>query len=453
MASNGKPIVDIGRIIDDGKWSAYQKAALVIAALAVILDGFDNQILSLAIPVLIKAWGVTRGDFQYVLTAGFAGMALGTALFGTVGDRVGRRPTLICCVLLFALATIAISFVKGIPMLYPLRFLGGLGLGGAMPNAAALLAELTPSRRRSLGVTLGIIGIPIGGTVGSLVAAKVLPTAGWEALFLIGGLLPLVIAVIMFFVLPESPRFLSRRAERRADLSKLLGRMGHTVDADAEFIDTGERKPEKVSVGAVLSPYYLRDTLGLWGAMFFSLLSVYGVVNYLPAMLGEAGYPPAMTSTGLMYFNLGGVLFALIGALAFGKFGSRTALLVMAAGAALASVGLGLVPLDPSVPSTNLLIMLTLQGGFLNGVQTTMYALGAYIYATEVRGTGVGWAVGLGRLGSILSPLIGNSIIEAFGTRGFFFAIGCTIALAFVSLTLIRRHVPRTGAVEAAPAV
>lgn len=440
--ASGKGVIDIGRVIDDAKWSVYQKSALVVAALAVILDGFDNQILSLAIPELIKQWGVTRDDFKWVLVIGFVGMAIGTALLGTLGDKIGRKPTLIGCISLFALATITIAFVSSIPPLYVLRFLGGVGLGGAMPNATALLAELTPLRRRSIGVTCGIVGIPIGGTIGGLIAAQVLPM--WQNLFLIGGVMPLVIVVIMLLMLPESPRFLARRAERKGELVKTLGKMGITVDADATFVDDKtEKHVEKVSVGALFSPLYARDSIGLWGAMFFTLLSVYGVVNWLPAMLGAAKYPPSMTSNGLTFFNLGGVVTALLGAICFSKFGSRKSLITMAAGAVLSSIWLAMIPLDPKVSTLPLLTALTLQGGFINGVQTTMYALGAFIYATEIRGSGVGWAVGVGRTGAIISPLVGAALLASLGPKGFFFGIALTMTLSLISIAIIKRHVPK----------
>src|SRR5579872_6773821 len=145
-------VTDVSRVIDQGVWSSYQKLAIGIAALAIILDGFANQALALSIPMLMKAWHVTRGDFLWVNVIGFVGMALGTIIFGIVGDKVGRRPTLIGCVLLFAVPTVAIAFAQGIPALYPLRLIGGLGLGGCMPNATALLAELTPARNRQVAV-------------------------------------------------------------------------------------------------------------------------------------------------------------------------------------------------------------------------------------------------------------------------------------------------------------
>ncbi len=435
----------VGRLIDEGPWGAYQKAALVIAALAVILDGFDNQILSLAIPALIKDWGVVRDDFKWVLVVGFAGMAVGTPLFGMIGDRIGRRPTLIGCVTLFAAVTLAIAFVNGVPPLYLLRFLGGLGLGGAMPNAAALLAEVAPLRRRSIGVTAGIVGIPVGGTIAGLMAAQLLPLYGWRSLFLLGGAMPIVIALIMVVFLPESPRFLARRPHRSKELARTLRRMGREVDADDPvFQKVDEEKIQKVSLGTLFASGYRRDTVGLWCAMIFNLTSVYGVVNWLPAILGEAGYPSSVTSNGLTVFNLGGVVAALAAAFCFSFFGSRKTLLFMAAGAVLASIGLSMTPLDPATDKTRLMVLLALQGGFLNGVQTLMYALGAFVYATDVRAAGVGWAVGVGRLGAIVSPLIGAALLARLGFSGFFMGIGLTMALSFASIALIVRHVPRT---------
>ena len=260
----------------------------------------------------------------------------------------------------------------------------------------------------------------------------------------------------MFFVLPESPRFLAVRPERRADLVKLMAKFGNPIDPNAEVVDSLD-KPKtkaKVSLGTLFAADYRLDTVGLWGAMFFTLLSVYGVINWLPAILGEAHYPPPMTGTGLMWFNLGGIAAALGGAACFNRFGSKSALVFMAAGAILSSIWLGTIPLDPTASPTKLLVALTLQGGFINGVQTTMYALAAFVYATEIRGAGIGWAVGIGRLGSIVSPLIGNQLIKITGPHGFFVGFGVTMTLSLLSILLIRRHMPkRIRVVDAVPAL
>ena len=447
-------VTDISRTIDSGHWSTFQKTAVVIAALAIVLDGFANQVLALSIPMLIKVWRVSRDDFQWVQVVGYAGMALGTIVFGIVGDKAGRRPTLMGCVLLFAVPTLAIAFASGIPALYPLRFIGGLGLGGCMPNATALLAELTPAKSRPVAVTSGIVGIPIGGTLGGFVAAGVQPEH-WSNLYLMGGAVPLVIAGIMFFMLPESPRYLAVRPGRKADLVKLMAKFGNPIDPALPAVDSlGKPAKVKVGVGALFSQDYMLDTLGLWGAMFFTLLSVYGVINWLPAILGQAHYPPPMTGTGLMWFNLGGIAAALGGAACFNRFGSKAALVFMAAGAILSSIWLYFIPLDPTVSNVPLLAALTLQGGFINGVQTTMYALAAFVYATEIRGAGIGWAVGVGRLGSIVSPLVGVYLLHAAGPHGFFLGFGVTMFISLLFLVFIRRHMPaRMRVVDAVPAM
>lgn len=435
-------VTDISRVIDEGVWSNYQKLAVLIAALAIILDGFANQALALSIPMLVKMWHVKRDDFTIVSIMGYAGMAVGTILFGMIGDKRGRRPTLMGCVLLFALPTVIIAFISSVPPLIILRFIGGMGLGGCMPNAAALLAEVTPAKSRPVAVTSGIVGIPIGGTVGGFIAAGV-PAEQWQNLYLMAGLIPIAIALIMFFVLPESPRYLAVRENRKADLVKLMARFGNPIDPALPAVDSLD-KPAKINVGlsALFSKEYARDTIGLWGAMFFTLLSVYGVVNWLPAILAEAKYPGPMTGTGLMWFNLGGIVAALGGAACFNRFGSKAALVVLAVGAILSSVWLYTIPLDPTADSTTLLAALTLQGGFINGVQTTMYALAAFVYVTEMRGAGVGWAVGIGRIGSIISPLVGVYLLHAVGPHGFFAGFGVTMLVSLLFLLMIRKHMP-----------
>jgi AAHS family 4-hydroxybenzoate transporter-like MFS transporter len=439
-ASGG--VTDISRVIDAGKWSNYQKLAVLIAAMAIILDGFANQVLALSIPMLIKVWHVKRDDFQWVQVAGYAGMALGTIVFGIVGDKAGRRPTLIGCVLLFAVPTLAIAFASGIPALYPLRFIGGLGLGGCMPNATALLSELTPARNRAVAVTGGLIGISVGGTLGGLIAQGV-PAEHWQSLYMLAGVVPLAIALLMFFILPESPRFLAVRPGRKGDLIKLMGRFENPIPANAEVVDSLD-KPAKIKVGlaAFFSDQYRIDTIGLWGAMFFTLLSVYGVINWLPAILGEAHYPGPMTGTGLFYFNVGGIVASLGSAACFNRFGSKAAMVVIAIGAILASIWLGVIPLDPKTSPLPLLAGLTLQGGFINGVQTTMYTLAAYVYATEIRSAGIGWAVGIGRIGSIISPLVGVYLLNAAGPHGFFLGFGVTMTVSLLCILLIRKHMP-----------
>src|SRR5438094_128791 len=226
---------DVGVILDEGQWTGYQKLLVAATALTIILDGLDNQLLAAAVPAMMREWHLQRSAFAFVLSSGLFGMMIGGAIGGYIGDRVGRRIALLGSVVSFGTLTLLVSFAGGVTSLTALRFLAGLGLGGAMPNAAALSSEYVPLRHRAFAVTLTVVCIPIGGTLAGMTGALVLPAYGWRALFLVGGILPLVLAALLFNVLPESPRFLARQRERWGELAALLRRLGHDVPADAAF--------------------------------------------------------------------------------------------------------------------------------------------------------------------------------------------------------------------------
>src|SRR5438067_522674 len=196
--------IDIGSVLDEGEWSTHQKLLVLATALAIILDGLDNQVLGAAVPALMREWSLPRPAFAWVLASGMFGMMLGGAGGGFIGDRVGRRVALIASVLVFGILTVLVSFAGSVGALGMLRFFAGLGLGGAMPNAAALSSEYVPRRHRPFAVTLTIVCIPLGGTLAGLFGAEILPRYGWRALFLAGGIVPLVLAAVLFQVLPES---------------------------------------------------------------------------------------------------------------------------------------------------------------------------------------------------------------------------------------------------------
>src|SRR5262249_46363896 len=261
---------------------------------------------------------------------GMLGMMVGGAIGGIIGDRVGRRVALLGSVISFGALTILVSLSGSIAVLTGLRFLAGLGLGGAMPNAAALSSEYVPVRQRPFAVTLTIVCIPLGGSLAGVVAAQVLPHFGWRGLFLVGGILPLIISAALLKVLPESPRFLARFPERWPQLRALLRRLGHAVPDDAQFADRSERSGGRGSAGAVFTTEYRRDTLGLCGSYFFCLLSVYIGAIWVPSMLTAAGFDVGTASYGLTAFNLGGVVGAIVGAVVIMRLGSRITMLVMA---------------------------------------------------------------------------------------------------------------------------
>jgi MFS transporter, AAHS family, 4-hydroxybenzoate transporter len=444
--------IDVGALLDEGHWSAYQKLLVLATALAIILDGFDNQVLGAAVPALMREWDLPRAAFAPVLTSGMAGMMIGGAIGGLVGDRLGRRVALLASVASFGILTILVSVADGILTLGALRFFAGLGLGGAMPNAAALSSEYVPRRHRPFAVTLTIVCIPLGGTLAGIVGAQILPRLGWRALFLVGGILPLVLSAVLWKVLPESPRYLARHRTRWSELSALLRRLGHRIDTDAVFIDGSEKAIGRASARELLLPELRRDTLALCASFFFCLLSVYIGTNWVPSLLTGAGFDVGVASSGLAAFNLGGVVGAILGALLIVRLGSRITMLTMTAGAIAGSITLAAMPIAAQ-SAFAVLAMLAWTGGLINAVQTTMYALAAHVYPTGIRATGVGTAVAVGRIGGVLSPYAGSWALEAGGAPRLFSLIAVTMSLVFVALASVRRHIARASTVRTAGSI
>jgi AAHS family 4-hydroxybenzoate transporter-like MFS transporter len=440
--------VDVGVLLDEGGWSGYQKLLIFGTALTIILDGIDNQLLGNAIPSMMRDWSLPRGAFSTALAAGPLGMMFGGVIGGMLGDRIGRRTALLASVIAFAALTFAVATVNSPAPLALFRLLCGIGLGGAMPNAAALASEYVPRRKRAFAVTLTIVCIPLGGTVAALMSARVLPLYGWRALFILGGIIPIVLAAILFKVLPESPRYLASRRERWPELIAMLRRLGHDVPADVAFIEAGTGQAvskSTSSIGDLFAPAFRLDTIGLFGAFFFCLLANYVGILLIPVMLTGAGFAQAFASNALAAWNFGGVGGAILGALIIQRFGSRMTMLTLSAISVASAIALATV-IPPNPQDTfQLILMFVLLGGSLNAVQTTMYALAANVYPTEIRGTGIGTAVAVGRIGNVLASYVGMRALDMGGTSPFFMTFAITMILVFLSLAIVRRHIERTS--------
>jgi MFS transporter, AAHS family, 4-hydroxybenzoate transporter len=437
--------IDVGRTIDSGRWSGYQRWIVFLTALTIIFDGIDNQLLGVAIPSIMSEWHVARSAFSPIVAFGFFGMAIGGAVAGIAGDRVGRRDALLGSMVLFGVSTLAVSTASSVVMLAVLRLLAGIGLGGAMPNAAALAAEYVPVQRRAIAVTLTIVCVPLGGTLAGLVAIPALPALGWRALFVLGGIVPSAAALVLIRLLPESPRYLASRPARWAELRKLLRRMGHPVEADADFVTTSAQVLTRAPLDAIFEPALRRDTFALWAAFFSCLLSVYLGFSWLPSILTGAGLSASIASTGITVFNLGGVAGAVTGGLLIARFGSRATMLTLTALAIAGALTLSAMSITSRTPVLEIIVMLAFTGGMINAVQTTMFALAAHVYPTAMRATGVGTAVSIGRAGAILSGYAGPWALELHGSTSFFGLMAAALMVTFVALALVQRHVPGRG--------
>jgi AAHS family 4-hydroxybenzoate transporter-like MFS transporter len=435
-------LVDVGRLLDNGRWGGYQRVLIGLTALAIIFDGIDNQLMGVAIPTIMREWSVARADFAPVVSLGYVGMMIGGAVAGLAGDRLGRRVALLASMVLFGVMTMAMTLVDNIAALAALRCVTGIGLGGAIPNAAALSAEYVPVRQRPFAVTLTILCIPVGATLAGLIAIPVLPAFGWRALFLFGGLAPVITAVVLRWLLPESPRFLTRHPHRRDELARSLARMGHNVPEDAVLVNGGPTAVVRPSIGGLFIPEFRRDTSALWAAYFSCMLAVYLGFSWVPSMLTGAGFTSSVASTGITVFNLGGVVGALAAGACITWWGTRRAMLTMSALAAVSAGVMAFVHLSPTAAVLPILALLATTGGLINAVQTTMYALGAHVYPAEIRATGVGSAASFGRLGAVVSGYAGALALEHGGSTMFFIVMAAAMAVCWIALAGIQRHVP-----------
>jgi AAHS family 4-hydroxybenzoate transporter-like MFS transporter len=438
--------VDVGAVLDEGKWGGVQKLLVFATALTVTLHGLANQMLALAIPSLSQEWGVPGAAFASIIATGLAGMMVGGLTGGMIGDRYGRRVALLASTLVFGVLTLAAALVNDFFTLAIVQFLGGLGLGGALSSAAVLAAEYVPRRRRAFAVTLTMIGVPLGATLASILGGRLIPEYGWRGLFAVGGILLILLFVVLLKTLPESPRYLARRRTRWYELVRLLRRLGHWLpEGELAFVDAAEVGPAHASIGDLLAPEFRRDTLALGASFLFCLLSASMGFNWIPIMLGDSGVPPALARDGWLAFNLGGVVAAILAAGGIQRFGSRSTMLGLCLGAVAGAIVLSMLPVGPVLTAAALLSMLALTGGMINATHTTMYALAAHVYPTPLRAAGLGAAVSCGGIGGVLSLYTGSWAIAAGGSGAFFATLAGTMLLVFLSLMAVGRHIPRVA--------
>jgi AAHS family 4-hydroxybenzoate transporter-like MFS transporter len=292
MKSNAT--VDVDRVLESAKLRGPALVVLLCAASSLILDGFDIQAVGFVAPALVGALHLERAALGPALAASLVGMAIGAASIGALGDRWGRRRTLLLSTALFGVASLLAATSSSVATLAVWRFITGIGLGGALTAATALIAEFSPRKLRSQAIGAVQIGVPIGGMLGAMLAAELIPAYGWRSVFVIGGVLPLVAAAVMYFVLPESPRFLATRPQARESLARLLARIdaGGRYSASDVFVLGEEPRPTRSGVSALFSPQLRWDTAALLIACVAVLLvrrQIAARENYFAAGASTSG--------------------------------------------------------------------------------------------------------------------------------------------------------------------
>ncbi|MDR7271136.1 AAHS family 4-hydroxybenzoate transporter-like MFS transporter [Pelomonas saccharophila] len=402
--SNPARTADVQRLIDDHPLSAWQWLVFALCFFVVLLDGFDTAAIGYIAPSLIKDWGVSKPMLAPVLSAALFGLAAGALLSGPIADRLGRKRVLAATVLLFGVATLASAFASNLVELTALRFITGLGLGAAMPSAVTLMSEYCPSSRRSMLTNLMFCGFPLGAAFGGFLAAWMIPQWGWQSVLVLGGVVPLALALALALRLPESVRFMVTRrqpVERiRAALARIAGAQVHQIERFT-LSETRVVTNERGGLAQVLARPYRLGTLMLWAAYFMGLVIFYALINWMPLLFKEAGIDPRTATLISALFPLGGV-----GAVLFGWLMDRgepnriiaagfalTALAVWAIGQLVGHVGA-------------LVIGVFLAGALMNTAQSSLPALAAAFYPTNARATGVSWMLGIGRFGGIVGSLL-----------------------------------------------
>jgi AAHS family 4-hydroxybenzoate transporter-like MFS transporter len=438
--------IEISKLLDNGPWPRFAKLVTLLCALAIVFDGFDLSIVGFAIPSSLRDWHLPRSAFAPLLIIGLVGMTVGSMSAGLVGDRIGRRAALALSVVVFGVAIVASAFAPNLTTIEVLRFVAATGIGGALPNAATMSAEFTPTQMRAVAVMSTIVCVPLGAAFAGSVAAAVLPVAGWRALFMIGGAAPIMLSLVMFWLIPESPRFLSTRPERAAELRRLLDRLQYPVPPDATFVESAsDQSGRGIVLGDFLGGAQCRSTLFLWLAFFSSAASVYMSLSWLPSLLTAAGLGLAAASRGLAAYNYGGVFGVLCFVSLVNRLGSRILTLAAASLASLTALLLITIEIKPGSDSLPLLGALAAHGFCVNAVQTSLFALGVHLYPTKVRASGVAIASAIGRVGAIVSASIGSLVIQ-LGRNQFFAFLAVAMSVAFVGLSLLHSHIPRVSA-------
>lgn len=437
MAAGGN--FDVTRAIDDGNFGRLQKITYVLAALAIIVDGFDGQMIGFAIPLIMKEWGVTRAAFSIAVASGLAGMAFGSLSAGVLADKFGRKPVLITSIFLFGISTMLIGQAGDVTTIAIIRFFAGLGIGAALPAATTLTAEYIPLRFRTMAVTTAIVCYPAGGMLAGLAAAQILPVHGWRSFFFFGGAVAVAYAAFLLLTLRESPKFLARQASRWEELRSLMTRMAHEVAHVREFTDGVIESARRGNIAELFRHGRASDTSWMWIAFFMIQLSIYTAYSWLPTMLTTEGLSPALAGMGLTAYNFGGIFGAVLCAAAINRYGSRWPMIFWAAMSAVTAMGLKLVPIT-TAPET-FLWGLGLHGLFVTALQCSMFALCAHIYPTTIRTTGAASAMAFGRIGAFTSAFAGAAMITAGGSAAYLNLLGGSMLVTMLGLAMVRGHI------------
>lgn len=425
--------LDVRELINGNPLSRFQKLVVFLGFCVIALDGFDIAIMGFIAPTLKHEWGVTNYELGFVISAALIGLALGAILSGPLADWLGRKKIIVNSVFFFGFWTIVTAFSQNIEQMIFFRFMTGLGLSAAMPNIGTLVSEYAPERQRSFLITVIFCGFTFGAAAGGFSASWLIPRFGWHSLMALGGILPLLFAPLLIWLLPESVRFLVVKRASAARIRAILQRLypGQIAD-NAEF--TLPAQPVNANaMRLVLSRHYRLGSLMLWLVYFMGLFLVYILGSWLPTLVKEVGLTVSQAAVMTAIYQAGGTVGSLFAGWLMDRINPHRALgLIYAIG------GLFTMAMGYAAASFALLCLLAfVSGACLNGANTGMNALSARYYPTQARATGSSWMHGVGRMGAILSAFAGAEMMALnLSFENVFLILGIPAALTVVGLVV-----------------
>lgn len=440
--------VNINTLVDNSRLGLFQWGVFILCGLCLIMDGFDLQAIGFVAPALIRDWKIPSASMGPVFSAALIGVLIGSLFFSMLADRIGRRPVLIGVTLYFSLLTLLTARAGSINELLILRFLGGIGLGGIMPNAMALVGEYSPSKVRVTAMMVVSNGFTLGAAFGGPIAAWLIPNYGWRGVFYFGAVTPVVIAALMIFLLPESLQYLALRGHNAARLARWLKHVDATVavDANTEFV-IAEAKKKGVPIVQLFHDGRGLGTTLLWIVNFMNLLNLYLLSNWLPTVVRDSGYSNTIAVNSGSIFQVGGVVGTLVLGVFVRRFGFTPVLTTCFLLACLSIAAIG----QPYLTLALLFGLIFVAGFGVPGSQAGLNAFSATYYPTDLRATGVGAGLGIGRIGAIVGPYVVGLMLKAhWANREIFLAAAIPALISVIVMIVLRMAVkPAQTAVAA----
>lgn len=394
-------------LIDNNPISSLQYATLFVCFVMNMLDGMDVLIMSYTALAIAKAWSIGPEKLGVVFSSGLLGMTIGAILLAPLADKIGRKTLIIISAIIMGACIYATSFATDITSLILFRFISGLGIGSMLATTAALTAEYTPNKTKDFWVSFVISGYPIGAVISGLVAAKVIPQSGWQYMFQLAGIASLITLPLILFFLSESIEFYIKSQPLNAlqKLNKILNKMGQS---SLNSLPEKEIKTTIIPITNLLSSYYRKPTLQLWLGLFMAFAALYFMTSWIPKLATAAGLSMQLAIYAGTVFNVGAFFGIITQGYFSSKFGLKKTIGIIFICTAILMLSFGLF-----VGSDLMLLLLALLGFGIQGGFVGLYAVAARMYPTEFRTTGVGYAMGAGRVGSIVGPLLGGILIGA----------------------------------------